>query len=184
MRCLPGQRILEVGVGTGLSLPLYPRHACVTGIDVSPEMLERARGRVARHHLNQVEALQCTDGEYLPFPDGTFDKVVAMYVVSVTPDPIRLVAEMSRVCKPGGEIYVLNHFSNVNPVVGGFEKLLAPFSSLMGFHPDVALRDFVRDTGLKVEEQAPVNLFGYWTLLCARNPSARLDPQPRRAVAV
>ncbi len=164
-----GERILEVGVGTGLSLPLYPHTTQVTGIDVSQEMLTRARERRARHDLAHVVALRRMDGERMEFPDDSFDKVVAMYVVSVAPDPVRLVNEMRRVCAPDGMLYIVNHFRHANPVVGGCERLMAPFSRAMGFRPDFPLEDFLRETRLDVVERVPVNTFGYWTLLCARN---------------
>lgn len=172
MNCRPNERILEVGVGTGLSLPLYPRDTHVTGIDVSQEMLTRARQRRARHDLAHVVALRRMDGERMEFPDDSFDKVVAMYVVSVAPDPVRLVNEMRRVCTPDGMLYIVNHFRNANPVVSGCERLIAPFSRAMGFRPDFPLEDFLRETRLDVVERVPVNAFGYWTLLCARNNKA------------
>ncbi|HSD97067.1 MAG TPA: methyltransferase domain-containing protein [Sulfuricaulis sp.] len=169
MHCRPGDRILEVGVGTGLSLPLYPRSVHVTGIDISREMLARARARKARLHLDHVTALRLMDAESLRFPADSFDKVVAMYVVSVAPHPARLVSEMRRACRPGGELFIVNHFQHANPVVGGLERLFAPLSRLMGFHPDFSLENFLRDSGLDVAERTPVNALGYWTLLRARN---------------
>ena len=169
MNCRPGDHVLEVGVGTGLSLPLYPETLRVTGIDISEEMLERARGRVSRDALSGRIALHVMDAERMNFPDNSFDKVVAMYVVSVVPHPERLVNEMRRVCKPGGDIFIVNHFHSPNPLVGGVETLLAPLSRLMGFHPDFCLKTFIRQTGLEVLEKHPVNLFGYWNLLRARN---------------
>lgn len=168
MRCRPGERVLEVGVGTGLSLPLYPRDVYVTGIDVSREMLARARARRARHGLAHV-TLRRMDGEHMEFADDSFDKVVAMYVVSVVPDPVRLVAEMRRVCRPGGMLYLVNHFRHDNPIVSGCERLMAPLSPHMGFRPDLSLDDFLCQTRLDVVERAPVNAFGYWTLIGARN---------------
>ncbi|TAM47064.1 MAG: class I SAM-dependent methyltransferase [Gammaproteobacteria bacterium] len=169
-----GERILEVGVGTGLSLPLYPHDTQVTGIDVSTDMLTRARQRRARHDLVHVVALRRMDGERMAFPDDSFDKVVAMYVVSVAPDPVRLVNEMRRVCASDGMLYIVNHFRNANPVVSGCERLIAPFSRAMGFRPDFPLEDFLRETRLDVAERVPVNAFGYWTLLCAHNNKATL----------
>lgn len=175
MQCRPGDSILEVGVGTGLSLPLYPSYVGVTGIDVCPEMLERARTRQMRYGLNQVVALEVMDAERMRFPDNSFDKVVAMYVASVVPDPGRLMDEMRRVCKPGGELFIMNHFQHTNRVVSGLERLAAPLARLCGFHPDFSLDDFVRQTRLDVVERSPVNLFGYWTLLRARNSKAALN---------
>jgi phosphatidylethanolamine/phosphatidyl-N-methylethanolamine N-methyltransferase len=168
MRCRPDERILEVGVGTGLSLPLYPRTVRVVGIDVSPHMLARAQAQKLGRGLDHVE-LHCMDAERMTFEDDSFDKVVAMYVVSVAPDPKRLLQEMRRVCRPGGDLYNVNHFRCANPAIGMFERMVAPFSSLMGFHPDFSLEDFVGRTGLEVDEKVPVNLLGYWTLLRSRN---------------
>jgi phosphatidylethanolamine/phosphatidyl-N-methylethanolamine N-methyltransferase len=172
MHCQPGERILEVGVGTGLSLPLYPSGVLVTGIDISEAMLARARARAAHDQLEQVAALLRMDAEHMDFRDDSFDKVVAMYVVSVVPLPARLVAEMRRVCRPGGELYIVNHFQHANPLVSGAERLLAPLSRLLGFHPDFPLQNFLHETGLEVSERIPVNVLGYWTLLCALNGKA------------
>ncbi len=181
LNCQPGDRILEVGVGTGLSLPLYPRNVRVTGIDVSREMLARARARKLSQHLDHVAELRLMDGENMAFLDDSFDKVVAMYVASVTPHPARLVAEMRRVCKPGGELFIVNHFRNPNPLIGGVERLIAPLSKLLGFRPDFSLEEFIGETGLEVVEKIPVNLFGYWTLLraCNNKPASHREPSSR-----
>lgn len=183
MGCHAGQRVLEVGVGTGLSLPLYPKGVQVTGIDISPEMLERARARLAREGIREGVDLHVMDAERMSFPSNSFDKVVAMYVVSVVPHPGRLVDEMRRVCKPDGEIFIVNHFHSPNPIVGSVESLLAPLSRLVGFHPDFCLDTFVRDTRLEVIDKQPVNLFGYWNMLRARNNKERLAPLPLNATA-
>jgi phosphatidylethanolamine/phosphatidyl-N-methylethanolamine N-methyltransferase len=165
MKCAPGDRILEVGVGTGLSLPLYDQAVNVVGIDISPEMLERARSLVKRRRLGNVTGLFEMDAEQMDFPDNSFDKVTAMYVVTVVPDAIRLVSEMRRVCKPGGELFIVNHFQNSNPVIGACEKLLSPLSHLLGFDPAFPLDKFLKKTGLAINESCPVNFFGFWTLL-------------------
>lgn len=182
MHCRPGERILEVGVGTGLSLPLYPPGVQVTGIDISDEMLEHARTRTARDGLEQVAALLCMDAEHMQFADNSFDKVVALYVVSVVPSPAQLVAEMRRVCRPAGELYIVNHFQHANPLVAGMERLLAPLSRLLGFHSDFPLQNFLRETGLEVSERIPVNVLGYWTLLHARNNKAPTATVARKHV--
>ncbi|MFA7097714.1 MAG: methyltransferase domain-containing protein [Gammaproteobacteria bacterium] len=175
MDCRPGDRILEVGVGTGLSLPLYPSDVQVTGIDISVEMLERAKKRVMRENLRHVAALEVMDAEQMRFEDNSFDKVIAMYVASVVPHPVRLINEMQRVCKEGGELFIVNHFKHANPVIGGLESLIAPLSKLLGFRPDFSLPDFIRETQLNIQERSPVNLFGYWTLLRARNNKEALE---------
>jgi phosphatidylethanolamine/phosphatidyl-N-methylethanolamine N-methyltransferase len=188
MHCRPGERILEVGVGTGLSLPLYPSGVQVTGIDISEAMLARARERATRDLLEQVAALLRMDAEHMEFRDDSFDKVVAMYVVSVVPSPVQLVAEMRRVCRPGGELYFVNHFQHARPLVAGIERQLAPLSRLLGFHPDFPLEKFLQETGLEVSERIPVNVLGYWTLLRARNnkvstaTAARKHAAPRMRV--
>ena len=107
---LPLASVLEVGVGTGLSLPLYSADKQITGVDVSSEMLDHARKRVADERLTNVVALHEMDGEDLRFADGSFDVVVASYVMSVAPHPQRCLAEMERVCAPGGSVIVCNHF--------------------------------------------------------------------------
>ena len=169
MNCRPRDMILEVGVGTGLSLPLYDRSVRVVGIDVSPEMLERAAELRARRMLKNIVALEEMDAERMKFPDNSFDKVVAMYVVSVAPDPVRLIGEMRRVCKPEGELFIVNHFRHANCFVGFMERLIAPLSNMIGFKPDFSLEEFLDRTGLEVTERAPVNFFGYWTMLRAKN---------------
>jgi phosphatidylethanolamine/phosphatidyl-N-methylethanolamine N-methyltransferase len=161
----PAQRILEVGVGTGLSLPFFRGDARVTGIDVSAEMLAKARRRVERRELKQVEALIEMDAEKLSFADNSYDAVLALYVASVVPNPARFAAEMRRVCKPGGTIVVVNHFTSENRVMRFIEKRLAPLAGKIGFHADFPLAPFVAASGLAVREMRPSNLFGYWRLL-------------------
>jgi phosphatidylethanolamine/phosphatidyl-N-methylethanolamine N-methyltransferase len=161
----PGDRVLEVGVGTGISLPLYPRDVRITGIDVSREMLEKARARVARARLSNVEALVEMDAEAMAFPDASFDKVVAMYVVSVVPQPAKLLEELHRVCRPDGEIFIVNHFQSENPIVGRLERALAGFSSQIGFNPDLDLRQLVPTA--QNGDVSRVNFF--WRMVRLRN---------------
>jgi phosphatidylethanolamine/phosphatidyl-N-methylethanolamine N-methyltransferase len=169
----PGQRILEVGVGTGLSLPYFRADAEVTGIDISTEMLERARRRVARQQLRQVKALAVMDAENMEFADNAFDAVLALYVASVVPNPKRFAAEMRRVCRPGGTIVIVNHFMSENGVMRFVEQRLAPLASKIGFHADFPLEAFLSGSALTVEEMRPSNLFGYWKLLrCINDKSA------------
>jgi phosphatidylethanolamine/phosphatidyl-N-methylethanolamine N-methyltransferase len=179
LNCLPGERILEVGVGTGLSLGLYPSDVHVTGIDISAEMLAKARRRVEQHGLAQVDALLEMDAEAMRFEDHSFDKVVAMYVASVVPSPTRLVAEMRRVCRPGGEMVIVNHFRSAQPLLRFFEGALAPLSRLAGFRPDFDLRAFLDSTQLDVTAMKPANLMGYWKILhCRPQPLTSSDEAP------
>ena len=169
---LSGRRILEVGVGTGLSLPTYRSDARVVGIDLCSEMLEKARRRVQRLGLKQVEALLEMDGEDMTFPDHGFDAVVAMYVVGVTPNPARLMSEMRRVCTPGGDIIVLNHFASNHPVLRLLERVLAPLSATLGFRSNLEFATLAEATGLDLIQVRDTNLFGYSKLICFRAPVA------------
>ncbi|MDN5862137.1 MAG: class I SAM-dependent methyltransferase [Salinisphaera sp.] len=167
MACVNGDRVLEVGVGTGLSLPQYPVGVDVTGIDLSEDMLERARCRL-NGTANRVR-LEQMDAQDLTFPDDSFDKVVAMYVASVVPDPTKMIAEMKRVCRPGGDLFIVNHFSRDHGVIALLERLLAPLSRLVGFRPSFPLTGFLDQASMDVREVVPVNLFGYWKLIRATN---------------
>lgn len=164
--CKPGDRVLEVGVGTGLALPMYPAEARVTGIDASREMLERARARVARHRLTNIEALLEMDAEAMSFPEASFDKVVAMYVLPVVERPAKLIEELHRVCKPDGEIFLVNHVHSKNPLMGAVEKGLARFSDALGWHPDFALEQMASEAG-QLTEVSRVAFF--WKVMRLRN---------------
>ena len=172
----PGQRILEVGVGTGLSLPYFRPDSRVTGIDVSAEMLEKARRRTARLALDQVEGLHVMDAENLEFDDNSFDAVLALYVASVVPSPARFAAEMRRVCIPGGTIVVVNHFTSDNLLLRLMEKRLAHVARHIGFHADFPFDRFQQESALSIREVQPSNLFGYWKLLRCTNQKPASSP--------
>lgn len=167
MDCQAGDRVLEVGVGTGLSLDHYGEGVEVVGIDVSPDMLEHAQARV-NGNADRVK-LHVMDAQEVDYPDNSFDKVVAMYLVSVAPDPKKVIDEMKRVCRPGGELFIVNHFSHKGPMAQ-LERLASPLSKLVGFRPSFPIDDFLAMADLDVIETRPVNAFGYWTMIHARNP--------------
>ena len=133
---LPGNRVLEVGVGTGLALPLYDRAKRITGIDLSPDMLAIARDRVDTLGLTNVEALLELNAEATGLPDGSFDIAVGMFVASVVPHPDRLLAELRRVVRPGGHILFINHFSARRGPRRWIERAMAPLGPALGWHPD------------------------------------------------
>jgi phosphatidylethanolamine/phosphatidyl-N-methylethanolamine N-methyltransferase len=166
LRLRPGDRVLEVGVGTGLSLPMYPQSVKITGIDVSREMLDKARLRVGRRGLQNVEALLEMDAEAMTFADQSFDKVVAMYVMPVVRNPARVLEEFHRVCKADGEIYIVNHVKSDNRVIRAFEMGLARFSNQIGFRPDFELRELINGSG-EIDEVARINVF--WRVMRVRN---------------
>lgn len=164
----PGQRVLEVGVGTGLTLPMYPRGVRVVGIDLSAPMLREAAGRRTLLGPDRPVGLVRMDATHVASPDGAFDAVFAPYVVSVVPEPRQVVAEMARVCKPGGRVVVLNHFACRHPVPRWFEKQLSPLTHRVGFRLDLPLETILDIPTLHVESEARVNMLGMWRLVVFR----------------
>lgn len=160
--------VLEVGVGTGLSLGDYAPHLEVTGVDVSAEMLAKARRKVERQALRHVASLREMDARALDFPDDHFDTVVAMYLVSVVPEPEKVVSEMARVCKPGGEVLIINHFAREGGALAMAERAAAPFADLLGWHSDFAMDRVLGEKSLAVEERRPLPPFGMFTFLRQR----------------
>ena len=164
----PGDRILEVGVGTGINAPLYPATCRVTGIDLFLPMLEKARERVKRRGIEHVQ-LQQMDATHLGFADGAFDIVYAPYLVNVVPDPLRVAAEMRRVCRPGGKIVILNHFLATGPVMSRIDRLVAPLTVHIGFKADLDMDAFLAQTGLKPVSIEKVSVGRMWTLVTCVN---------------
>ena len=165
----PGNRVLEVGVGTGLNLPLYSRECNVTGIDISKEMLRKAEERVLTLGMANTK-LMVMDGSKLAFPDDSFDRVIATYVISAVPDPEKTLLEMRRVCKPSGHLVILNHFKSENPVIGMFEKLLAPVCTKIGFNTELKLMPLLERVALSPDQMHRVNLMNGWRLVRCINP--------------
>src|SRR5256885_6966052 len=160
----PGDRVLEVGVGTGINAALYPRDCSVTGIDLSSSMLEKARERVARKGVRNVRLLQM-DAANLKFADDSFDIVYAPYVISVVPDPVAVAREMRRVCRPGGRIVILNHFRSAGRIASTLERMISPLTVHVGFKSDLDLPAFLAQAELKPESIQKVNVPRIWTLV-------------------
>jgi phosphatidylethanolamine/phosphatidyl-N-methylethanolamine N-methyltransferase len=160
----PGDRILEVGVGTGINLSLYPKGCRITGIDLSTSMLEKARERAARQGLRDVRLLEM-DAARLSFEDDSFDIVYAPYLISVVPDPVQVVHEMRRVCRPGGRIIVLNHFRSPNAVLSRIERAISPFTVHIGFKSDLDLPGFLAQADLQPVSIEKVNVPKIWSLV-------------------
>jgi len=165
----PGEKVLEVGVGTGLALPLYAPEKRVTGVDLSAEMLVQARLRAVDLGLRNIDALLEMDAQKTSFVDGQFDIAVAMFVASVVPDPRALVAELKRVVKPGGTILFVNHFAAERGPVWWVERAMAPASALLGWHPDFHLGHMFADTDLKTAEIKSMWPMGLFRLIRLRN---------------
>ena len=165
VNALPAGRVLEVGVGTGLSLPLYSPQHRVVGIDLSPDMLRRAERRVAERGLRNVEALAEMDAANLAFPDQSFDAAVAMFVMTVVPDAARVLAEMTRVVKPGGRVVIVNHFSADSGPRAAAERWLSRFAASLGWHPEFDKEQILSHTGMQLLSERSLSPFGLYTLL-------------------
>ncbi len=157
-------RVLEIGVGTGLSLPRYKPGLEITGIDLSPDMLAIAAARIERHALSAV-TLTVMDASRLAFEDESFDAVAAMYVMTVVPDPAAVMAEIRRVLRPGGTAIAVNHFSREKGVRAAAERGLARFSHRLGWHPVFPLGNVTQAPGFRLAETADLPPFGLFTLL-------------------
>ncbi|CUX81577.1 MAG: phosphatidylethanolamine/phosphatidyl-N-methylethanolamine N-methyltransferase PmtA [Roseibaca calidilacus] len=160
-----GGDVLEVGVGTGLALPFYAPGVTVTGIDFSEDMLQRARAKVAEENLTHVRELRQMDARKLEFPDNSFDTVVAMHLISVVPDPEQVMLEMARVCKPGGQILVVNHFARDEGWLAWFERKFAPFADYLGWHSNFPKDRVLGVDALSLVEEKHLTKLGLFTFL-------------------
>jgi phosphatidylethanolamine/phosphatidyl-N-methylethanolamine N-methyltransferase len=179
----PEERILEVGIGTGISLPLYPPHCSVVGIDLSAGMLKKAQKRMETHQLKHVE-LHRMDAGAMEFADNSFDTVMAAYVVTAVPDYRKVVSEMIRVCRPGGRIIMLNHFSNGNKMIAAMERAISPLCKHLGFRTDLALHTVLEGTSLLVTKKEKVNPMRFWHLVeCVNRKNGHSTAYPSNGSA-
>jgi phosphatidylethanolamine/phosphatidyl-N-methylethanolamine N-methyltransferase len=188
-----GGRILEVGVGTGISLPDYARANRLVGIDLSEPMLRKAQARVAEQKLGNVEALAVMDASRLALPDKSFDVVVAQYVITAVPDPEATLDEFARVLRPGGEIVLVNHIGAERGPRRLFEQGFAPIARRLGWRPEFPfkrLTDWARRyCAVRVLERRPMPPLGHFALVrferlddsacCSAPPSGNLQVQPK-----
>jgi phosphatidylethanolamine/phosphatidyl-N-methylethanolamine N-methyltransferase len=168
LHCRAGDRILEVCVGSGLALSLYPEGVQVTGVDISIEMLAKAAQRVEKLKLKHVKALVQMDAGHLSFPDAGFDKAIVLFGMAGLPDPVSAMNEITRVCGPGARIVVANHFRSERPVLRACDNLLLPLYRLLRYRADLDMQAFIAGANLDVVETRPANLFGYSTVLVCR----------------
>jgi phosphatidylethanolamine/phosphatidyl-N-methylethanolamine N-methyltransferase len=164
----PGQRVLDVGVGTGLSLDFYPPHCQVVGIDLSREMLDKARGRARERGLANVELIEM-DATRLAFPNDSFDHVVAAHVMSVVPEPVRVLAEIKRVTRSDGKIVIINHFQSTNKALARIEEWLNPITRRIGWRTDLDLGSLVRDGQIDVDFEYKLSRGDLWKVVFAVN---------------
>lgn len=162
-----GAKVLEVGAGTGTSFPAYPSHCEITGIDLAPDMLARAKQKIAENDWRHIN-VRVMNALELDFPDNTFDYVMAFHVVTVVPDPVRMIAEAKRVCKPGGRIVIVNHFTSEFPLVGSLTQALDPLTRWLGWRTDLKLKPFIETTHLKVEKAYKLSKTSLYTVVLGR----------------
>jgi phosphatidylethanolamine/phosphatidyl-N-methylethanolamine N-methyltransferase len=160
----PHDVTLEVGIGTGLNLPLYPPTARLVGIDLSQEMLDKAVERVQTLAMPNV-TLKVMDATKLDFADNEFDKALATYTISAVPDPVAVLREMRRVVKPGGVIVLLNHFRSERKFAGHLEDLVAPVCTRLGWKSNLSMNPLLAQVGLTPEQVTKVNLLNGWRLV-------------------
>jgi phosphatidylethanolamine/phosphatidyl-N-methylethanolamine N-methyltransferase len=164
MRIRPGTQVLEVGVGTGINLGMYPRTAKITGIDLSSRMLDKAKKRIEEKGLLNCDVLEM-DATKMTFADNSYDVVYAPYVISVVPDPVAVAKEMYRVCRPGGRVVILNHFKSFNPIMSKIETAISPMTVHIGFTADLDLPKFLEQADLRPKSIEKVNVPKIWTLI-------------------
>jgi len=156
--------VLEVGIGTGLNLPLYPAACRLTGIDLSREMLDKAVERVQTLAMPDV-TLKVMDATSMDFGADEFDRAIATYTISAVPDPVAVLREMRRVVKPGGVIVIVNHFRSERRVTGRLEDLVAPVCTRLGWKSNLAMKPLLEQVGLTPELVTTVNMFNGWRLV-------------------
>jgi phosphatidylethanolamine/phosphatidyl-N-methylethanolamine N-methyltransferase len=167
-----GARVLEVGIGTGLSLSAYPRHCHLTGIDLAPDMLARARRRAERLGWRDV-GLAVGNAQRLDFPDASFDYVTSFHVVSVVPDHTRMMQEMYRVCRPGGTIVIINHFRSERRSIATVVDRLDPITRKLGWRTTLRVRDVLDSSPLELIQRFKTSPQSLFTVLIARRPEHR-----------
>ena len=163
-----GQRVLDLGVGTGLSLPLYPHNVHVTGVDLSDSMLREAQRKVRQEGLDHVTLLEMDAGQ-LAFADDAFDVVIAAFVISVVPDPIQVISEIKRVSTSDGKIVIINHFQSHNKLIARIERWVSPLCKKIGWRSDLALDYLVHYAGLSVQQMYSLNKIDLWKVVYVSN---------------
>jgi len=165
--------VLDLGIGTGASLPSYPQHARIVGVDLSSGMLREARKKIVQRNMSHATVFQA-DALLLPFGDDTFDHVFISHVISVVSDPYRLVMEAQRVAKPGARIVMVNHFQSTNRFIALIEKWLCPLCTKLGWRSDLALQDLIRRTGLTIDYRYKLDSIDLWETVVINNDKSAL----------
>lgn len=169
MKIQPGDSVLEVGVGTGINLSMYPSSCAITGIDLSAPMLDKAHERILNKALRNCRVMEM-DAAQMAFPDESFDIVYAPYLISVVPDPVAVAQEMRRVCRRGGRVVILNHFKSDNAMLSRIETAISPLTVHIGFKADLDRNAFLTQADLKPISIDKVNIPKMWSLvICVKD---------------
>lgn len=163
-----GQKVLEVGVGTGLTLPIYPESCTVVGVDLSASMLKEAELLIRKRKLKNASVKEM-DATNLAFPDNTFDCVLGNLFISATSFPAAALLEMKRVCRPGGILVLMNHFKSENRFLGALETAFNPVAQGLGFKSNLEMGPLLAEVGLKPKALRKVNMFNLWTAVSLVN---------------
>jgi phosphatidylethanolamine/phosphatidyl-N-methylethanolamine N-methyltransferase len=183
MNLRPDDRVLDLGIGTGVSLNYYPMdRGRITGIDLSNGMLREARKKIREQGRNNAQVFQA-DALNLPFAEDTFDHVFISHVISVVSDPCKLVREAQRVSKPGSRIVIVNHFQSTNRFLGLIEKWLCPLCTKLGWRSDLALQDLIRQTGAEIDYRYKLESIDLWETVVMLNNKSAVSPLAHRTVA-
>jgi phosphatidylethanolamine/phosphatidyl-N-methylethanolamine N-methyltransferase len=175
MNVSPADRVLDLGIGTGVSLNYYPEHANVIGIDLSAGMLRECRKKIRERGLSRAFVFQA-NALVLPFGSSTFDHVFISHVISVVSDPVQLVREAQRVAKPGARIVIVNHFQSTNRFIAMLEKWLCPLCTKLGWRSDLALQDLIRRTGVEIDYRFKLDNIDLWETVVITNNKQALNP--------
>src|SRR3954470_10516922 len=173
MNIQPTDRVLDLGIGTGVSLNYYPKQGQIIGVDLSAGMLREARKKVRERGLDNAVVFQANALE-LPFADSTFDHVFISHVISVVSDPYKLVQEAQRVAKPGSRIVIVNHFQSTNRFIALVEKWLCPLCTKLGWRSDLALHDLIRSTGVEIDYRYKLESIDLWETVVMTNTKSAL----------
>jgi len=166
----PRQRVLEIGIGPGSTLDLYPHDTNIVGIDISAGMIAKATKKAARLRNGREISLAVMDACNLDFPDNSFDAVVSSYVITVVPDPVKACREIFRVCKPGGQILVVNHTRAENGMRGKLEDIMSPVFKKIGFVTDLDVLACLKRSGISIEATHNCSVFNLHKVILARKP--------------
>lgn len=176
-------RVLDLGIGTGVSLNYYPNRGRIIGLDLSTGMLRQARKKILERGLEHADVFQ-SDALWLPFADNTFDHIFISHVISVVSDPFRLIHEARRVAKPDARIVMVNHFQSTNRFIAMVEKWLCPLCTQLGWRSDLALNDLVNRTGVQIDYRFKLESIDLWeTVVISNNKSDVSVTNPKAIVA-